>query len=316
MQKKLKAGQTVELELEEARHLFALILAEVETTEGAAKEPLKSIVKEFTKADAETQARTRARGRHGKGDGRGAPPAVPVARPGDVSRRRRARRRALRKLVRDLPALDERRRKPPRHLRRRDRQDAAHPRDGFRRAVLPADQPDRHREPQGQEQHADRAAGRRRQPVCDRRQGRRSYGGASGTRHARRLQADAGGRARAWPGNRARLRGAVLAGSSVAEGASDVVRVASRRHAALRRESAEEVSGHRESGLLCEGREAGVVGRIARRVPVLDRAGRADFPRRQPAYEAVPVLGMGDRRRALASSGCDVSWRKRSRGRA
>ena len=53
MQKKLKAGQTVELELEEARHLFALMLAEVQTVEGAAKEPLEGIVKEFTKADAE-----------------------------------------------------------------------------------------------------------------------------------------------------------------------------------------------------------------------------------------------------------------------
>jgi starch synthase (maltosyl-transferring) len=51
MQKKLKAGQTVELEIEEARHLFALMLAEVQTAEGAAKEPLEGIVKEFTKAD-------------------------------------------------------------------------------------------------------------------------------------------------------------------------------------------------------------------------------------------------------------------------
>jgi len=53
MQKKLKAGQTVELELEEARHLFALMLAEVQTVEEAEKEPLDSIVKEFTKADAD-----------------------------------------------------------------------------------------------------------------------------------------------------------------------------------------------------------------------------------------------------------------------
>ncbi|CDY74411.1 Alpha-amylase [Caballeronia glathei] len=51
MQKKLKAGQTAELEIEEARHLFALMLAEVQTAEGAAKEPLEGIVKEFTKAD-------------------------------------------------------------------------------------------------------------------------------------------------------------------------------------------------------------------------------------------------------------------------
>jgi starch synthase (maltosyl-transferring) len=53
MQKKLNAGQTVELEIEEARHLFALILAEVQTAEGASTEPLESLVKEFTKAAPE-----------------------------------------------------------------------------------------------------------------------------------------------------------------------------------------------------------------------------------------------------------------------
>lgn len=55
IQKKLKAGQTVELELDEASHLFALVLAEVETVEGAITEPLEHIVKVFTKADADTK---------------------------------------------------------------------------------------------------------------------------------------------------------------------------------------------------------------------------------------------------------------------
>ncbi|HZZ04432.1 maltotransferase domain-containing protein, partial [Paraburkholderia sp.] len=55
IQKKLKAGQTVELELDEAAHLFALVLAEVETTEGAETEPLDHIVKVFTKADPEAK---------------------------------------------------------------------------------------------------------------------------------------------------------------------------------------------------------------------------------------------------------------------
>ncbi|MFP3606160.1 maltotransferase domain-containing protein [Paraburkholderia sp. SIMBA_053] len=55
VEKKLKAGQTVETELDEAAHLFALVLAEVETTEGAVIEPLKNIVEHFTKADAETK---------------------------------------------------------------------------------------------------------------------------------------------------------------------------------------------------------------------------------------------------------------------
>jgi len=55
IEKKLKAGQTVELELDEAAHLFALVLAEVETAEGAVTEPLERIVTQFTKADVETK---------------------------------------------------------------------------------------------------------------------------------------------------------------------------------------------------------------------------------------------------------------------
>ncbi|MGF6775094.1 maltotransferase domain-containing protein [Paraburkholderia sp. GAS334] len=51
VQKKLKAGQTVELEIDEASHLFALVLAEVETAEGAVTGPLMQIVTEFAKAD-------------------------------------------------------------------------------------------------------------------------------------------------------------------------------------------------------------------------------------------------------------------------
>jgi hypothetical protein len=76
---------------------------------------------------------------------------------------------ALCQLVRDLPAFDERRRNAPRHLRRCHRQTAAHPRHGFRRAVLPADPPDRRGEPQGPQQHAHAAARRRGQPLRDRR---------------------------------------------------------------------------------------------------------------------------------------------------
>ncbi|CAH2788559.1 MAG: Alpha-amylase (EC [uncultured Paraburkholderia sp.] len=55
VQKKLKAGQTVEIELDEAAHLFALVLAEVETVEGAVTAPLEHIVKEFTKAEAQSK---------------------------------------------------------------------------------------------------------------------------------------------------------------------------------------------------------------------------------------------------------------------
>ncbi|HVE10743.1 MAG TPA: maltotransferase domain-containing protein [Paraburkholderia sp.] len=55
MQKKLKANQTVELELEEAKHLFALVLAEVETAGDADPKPLEQVVTQFTKADAATR---------------------------------------------------------------------------------------------------------------------------------------------------------------------------------------------------------------------------------------------------------------------
>jgi starch synthase (maltosyl-transferring) len=74
MQKKLNANQTVELEIEEAKHLLALALAEGETaneTEGknagksdqsadesvADPKPLKKVVKEFTKADTPERLR-------------------------------------------------------------------------------------------------------------------------------------------------------------------------------------------------------------------------------------------------------------------
>ncbi len=55
-----------------------------------------------------------------------------------------------------------------RHLRRRHRAAAAHPRHGLRRAVFPADPSDRQDEPQGSQQHADAGAGRSGQPLCDR----------------------------------------------------------------------------------------------------------------------------------------------------
>ncbi len=53
MQKKIKVSQPVELEVEEARHLFALILAEVKTVEGSDSAQLEKIVTEFAHADAE-----------------------------------------------------------------------------------------------------------------------------------------------------------------------------------------------------------------------------------------------------------------------
>ncbi len=48
---------------------------------------------------------------------------------------------------------------------------------------------------------------------------------------------------------------------------------------------------------------------LCRRRAVLGRAGRAHLPRRQPAHEAVAVLGMADRRGARGVSGCDLPRR-------
>ena len=57
------------------------------------------------------------------------------------------------------------------------------------------------------------------------------------------------------------------------------------------------------------------VARAARRRPVLGRARREDLPRRQPAHQAVPVLGVADRRGPGAAPRRRSSSPRRSRGR-
>ena len=56
-----------------------------------------------------------------------------------------------------------------------------------------------------------------------------------------------------------------------------------------------------------DGERAGTVAGAARRGPVLDRAGRQAFPRRQSAHQAAAVLAMADRRHPRPLSGCDFS---------
>ncbi len=187
---------------------------------------------------------------------------------------------------------------------------AAHPRDGLRRAVFPADPPHRPDRAQGPQQQPARRPRRRRQPLRDRR--RRSAAIPSciraWARWARfRALVDAGARAR--PRDRAGLRHPVLARPSLAARAPRLVRLASRRLAALRREPAEEVPGHRQRRFLRKRRDARAVGRAARRGAVLGGRGREDLPRRQPAHQAAAVLGMADRRRARAPSRRDVPLR-------
>src|SRR6185369_12568911 len=83
----------------------------------------------------------------------------------------------------------------------------------------------------------------------------------------------------------------MLSGPSVCEAAPGMVSQAPGRHGAVCGESAEEVRGHRAARLRDEGL-ARVVGRAQKRDRLLGRTGRAYLSPRQPAYEAVPVLGL------------------------
>ena len=66
----------------------------------------------------------------------------------------------------------------------------------------------------------------------------------------------------------------------------------------LRREPAQEVPGHL-SARLRDRRTGRRCGRSYERRRLLDRAGRAHVPRRQPPHQAVRVLGVADRRREV-----------------
>ncbi len=183
-----------------------------------------------------------------------------------------------------------------RHLRRRDRPPAAHPRHGLRHAVFPADPSDRHDQPQGAEQHADARA--------------RTIRAAPMPSAARKA-----GTTRSIP-NSARFedfdRLVAAAHEHGLEIALDFAIQASPDHPWLkehpgwfawrpdgsdeiRREPAEEVSGHRQCRFLRARRRAGPVGGAARCGPAVGRARGEDLPRRQSAHQAAAVLGMDDR---------------------
>ena len=138
------------------------------------------------------------------------------------------------------------------------------------------------------------------EPVGDRRRRGWPQGGAPRPRHPRRLRPPRRTRPRARPRDRARLRGAVLARPSVAREAPRVVRVAARRLGEVRGEPAEALPGHRQRRLRQPEGEA-ALGGAARRGRALDRARRARVPRRQPAHQAVRVLGVADRDGARAA---------------
>ena len=209
--------------------------------------------------------------------------------------RRRAGARAGGRLVRAVPALvgrpGGRRTHRPRARRAR-----------VRRPLPPADPSDRPDEPQGAQQRRAGRARRRREPVGDRRRGGRPRRDRPGSRHRGRPR---GARRRA-PGSghgaRARPRAPDVARPPVARGASGVVPAPPGRVSEVRGEPAQALPGHPQPRL-GDGRPKGALEGDPRRRPPLVRRRRDRVPRRQPAHEARPVLGVADRRGAQAAPG-------------
>ena len=94
-----------------------------------------------------------------------------------------------------------------------------------------------------------------------------------------------------------------------------MVPAAPRRDDPVRGEPAEEVPGHLPVRLRDPTDWQRALAELRERVPVLDRPGRADLPGRQPAHQAVRVLGVGDRRDQARSTPTRSSWPRRSPAR-
>ena len=87
-----------------------------------------------------------------------------------------------------------------------------------------------------------------------------------------------------------------------------MVQTSARRQRAIRRESSEEIPGHL-SVRFRKQRLARLLGRTEKRHRLLDRPRRQDISRRQPAHQAVRLLGMADRRDQTRSSRCHFPGR-------
>ena len=245
------------------------------------------------------------RARHGRGARRGrrAPPGpAPCA---DLRPRAaadgRARARALLQLVRVLPALGLAP-SPARHGTFADCEAwlpyvAAH---GLRRAVLPADPPDRPHQPQGPQQHA----GRRRRRTWAAR-GRSAPTRAGTTRSCRELGTLDDFRRLV---QRAGEHGIEIALDIAFQCAPDHPWV--REHPQWFRQRADGSIQYAENppkkyqDIYPFDFESddwrGAVAGAGRRVRVLDRAGRADLPRRQPAHQVLRASGNGRSRAVRA----------------
>ena len=205
----------------------------------------------------------------------------------------RSRARSLRRVVRAVPA--ERRR-----LRRSHEATAGHRRHGLRHRVPAADPSHRSHVPQGPQQHAGRRPRRSGQPVGDRRRGGRPHGHPPGLGTIEDFDAFVA---------EARALGI--------EVALDYALQCSPDHPWVREHP--EWFHHRPDGSIKyaenppkkyqdiypinfwpekDTRSRGAVGGVQGDPRLLDRARREDLPRRQPAHQAVRVLGVDHPRRA------------------
>ena len=152
--KKHDAGLDVGLELSEGR---ALIERTEEQAQGAGPPRAAGAARRAGSAAGRSgrAAAPHAGGRRARADEPRRHPHQRVTLRARARGVRRSAARQVRRVVRDVPALAERRSQPPRHLRRRDRAAALRAEHGFRCALLHADPPDRPRQPEGAQQHAD-----------------------------------------------------------------------------------------------------------------------------------------------------------------
>ena len=213
-----------------------------------------------------------------------------------------ARAGAVRRLVRVLPALGG--------LRARRERPGCGSRGTFATAAerLPAvaamgfdviyltpDPPDRHDQPQGPEQHADRRRARPGLAVRDRLGRGRPRRHPPRAGHVRRLRRLRRPGRRTRPGGGARPGPAVRARPPLGDHQSGMVHHPQRRHDRVRGEPAEEVPGHLPAEL--RQRPEGHLRRDPPGGAGLDRPRGQDLPGRQPAHQAGRILGMADRRR-------------------
>ena len=208
-------------------------------------------------------------------------------------------RAALLRLVRAVPALA--RRRTPAGTARCATSSARLPyvaRHGLRRPLPAADPPDRpRRTARARTTRTERRPGRPRQPVGDRRRRGRPHRGPPGARHARRLRRAASTRrARARHRGRARHRVPVLARPSVGRastrsgsGAARTARSSTpRTRPRSTRTSTRSTSRRDDWRALWDELPR-------RRSRSGSTSGVRDLPRRQPAHQAVRVLGVADR---------------------